>query len=370
YYTDTVSKAEVALLLSSRTSTFYLSELKKLYLDPGTGVERDLRIEEGTGQKKTDLKARKAICDEVYTNSILGVATILSRNHIPYDVILDDALANGELEKYSVLILPNSACLSDEQIRGIKNFLEKGGSVVCSFETGCYDEHGNHRGGSPLWSVLGVEKCEGMMLPRVGEEYMRLEDSEGKILSMPDGTLIPRPVYSLKIIPRRDVAAPCLFMNPIGAYYSAPRGVSNYAAIICSRHGAGRTVYFSSLIEDFYARYRIQDVSRIFADCVRFSMGRLPAVEVDAPETVQVEVREQKSSGRILVHLINTTGDMQRPISSIIPLSGIKVRIRGSRPLKAFRLSDRSVLAARGVNDHYEFAVDNLVIYDVIVFEF
>jgi len=370
YYTDTVSKAEVALLLSSQTSTFYLSENRELYLDPGTGVERDLRIEEATGQRKTDLKARKAICDDIYTNSILGASTILSRNHIPYDVILDDALASSGLEKYSVLILPNSACLSDEQVRNVKGFLERGGSIVCSFETGCYDEQGNHRGGSPLWNVLGVERCEGMMPPRVGEEYMRLEDSERVIFSMPRGTLIPRPVYSLKNISKQGAFAPCVFMNPIGAYYSAPKGVSNYAAVICNRHGAGRTVYFSSLIEDFYARYRIPDISRIFADCVRFAMGRPPAVEVDAPETVQVEVREQKSLGRILVHLVNTTGDMQRPVSSIIPLRDIKVRVRGNRPLRAFRLSDRSILTAREAHDHYEFTVDNLAVYDVVVLEF
>jgi hypothetical protein len=99
-------------------------------------------------------------------------------------------------------------------------------------------------------------------------------------------------------------------------------------------------------------------------------MGRPPAVEVDAPETVQVEVREQKSLGRILVHLVNTTGDMQRPVSSIIPLRDIKVRVRGNRPLRAFRLSDRSILTAREAHDHYEFTVDNLAVYDVVVLEF
>ncbi|MEM4229326.1 MAG: beta-galactosidase trimerization domain-containing protein [Thermoproteota archaeon] len=369
YYTDSVSKAEVALLLSTQTSTFYLSELRELYLDPGTGVERDLRIEEGTGQRKTDLKARKAICDEIYTNSILGAATILSRSHIPYDVILDDALAKGELEKYSLIVLPNSACLSDEQIRSIRGFIEKGGSLLCSFETGCYNEYGDHRLENPLWSILGVERCDGMMLPRVGEEYMKLADSKEKIFSMPAGALIPRPVYSLKTFSKQDAATLCFFMNPIGAYYSAPRGVSNYAAIICRRHGESRTIYFSSLVEDFYTRYRIPDILQVYADCIRFATRKPPVVEVEAPETVMFEVREQRSTGRILVHLVNTTGNMQRPISSITRVHNIKVRIRGSRPRKAFKLSDRSMLPGRELPDCFEFTLDSLMIYDVIVFE-
>ncbi|MBO3753560.1 MAG: beta-galactosidase trimerization domain-containing protein, partial [Candidatus Brockarchaeota archaeon] len=370
YYTDTVSKAEVALLLSSQTSTFYLSELRELYFDPGTGVERDLRIEEGTGLRKTDLKARKAVCDEVYTNSILGAATILSRNHIPYDVVLDDALAKGELEKYSLLVLPNSACLSDEQIHGIRGFLEKGGSIVCSFETGCYDEYGNHRLENPLWSILGIERCDGVMPPRIGEEYMKLTDSGKDVFSIPAGALIPRPVYSLKTFQREGAVAICLFMNPIGAYYSAPKGVSKYAAIVCNRQGRGKSIYFSSLIEDFYTRYRMPDISRVYADCVRFAMGRPPVVEVDAPETVQLEIREQRSTGRILVHLVNTTGDMQRPISSITPVHNIKVRIRGSQARRVFRLSDRSMLAGRELPGCFEFTLNNLMVYDVIVFEF
>lgn len=370
YYTDTVSRAEAALLLSSQTSTFYLSGLRELYVDPGTGVEKDLRIEEGSGQRKIDLKARKAMCDEIYTNSILGAATILSRSHISYDIVLDDALVNGELKKYSLLILPNSACLSDKQISSIKDFLREGGGIVCSFETGCYDEYGDHRLENPLWSILGINGCDGMMLPRVGEEYMKLADSQHKVFAIPAGALIPRPVYNLKIFSRGGAVPLCFFMNPIGAYYSAPRGVSNYAAIIYGSHGKGRTVYFSSLIEDFYARYRMPDISRIYADCIRLAIGRPQAVEVDAPETVQFEVREQKSTGRILVHLVNTTGDMQRPISSIAPLYNIKIRIRGSRPRKVFKLSDKSVLAGQELSDCFEYTLDSLMVYDVIVFEF
>lgn len=370
YYANTLSKSEVALLLSSQTSTFYLSELKELYLDPGTGVEKDLRIEEGTGRKKVDLRVRKMMCEEVYTNSILGAATILSRNHIPYDMILDDGLINGVLEKYSVLMLPNAACLSDEQIQAIREFIEKGGSIVCSFETGSYDENGNPRNENPLWHLLGIEESEGMFPPRIGEEYMRLIDSKEGILSIPADTLIPRPVYSLKTIAKQNVIVPCIFMNPIGAYYSPPKGESKYPAIICNRYRGGKTVFFSSLIEDFYARYRIHDISRVFVDCLRFAIGRPSLVEVDAPETVQVEVRENRASGRVMVHLINVTGDMQRPISNIVSLHNIKIRVRGKPPRRALKLSDKKLLDIKRIDENFELTLDRLNVYDVIVLEF
>jgi hypothetical protein len=57
---------------------------------------------------------------------------------VPFDLVFDEGLRN--LGKYRVLILPNSECLSDEQIGLIRRFIDRGGALVVIGQTGLYDE--------------------------------------------------------------------------------------------------------------------------------------------------------------------------------------------------------------------------------------
>jgi len=62
----------------------------------------------------------------------------LIQAHVPFDLIFDEHLA--DLSKYKVLILPDSECLSDEQLASIRGFVEKGGGLVATGSSGRYDE--------------------------------------------------------------------------------------------------------------------------------------------------------------------------------------------------------------------------------------
>lgn len=57
---------------------------------------------------------------------------------IPFDLVFDDGLRN--LARYKVLILPNSECLSDEQILLLRSYVERGGGLVAIGQAGLYDE--------------------------------------------------------------------------------------------------------------------------------------------------------------------------------------------------------------------------------------
>jgi hypothetical protein len=57
---------------------------------------------------------------------------------VPFDLVFDAGLRN--LGKYKVLILPNSECLSDEQIALIRQFVDRGGALVAIGQAGFYDE--------------------------------------------------------------------------------------------------------------------------------------------------------------------------------------------------------------------------------------
>ncbi|MGP8271401.1 MAG: beta-galactosidase trimerization domain-containing protein [Terracidiphilus sp.] len=62
----------------------------------------------------------------------------LIQSRIPFVLAFDEHLQN--LSAYKVLILPNSECLSDEQIALIRRFVESGGGLVVTEQAGLYDE--------------------------------------------------------------------------------------------------------------------------------------------------------------------------------------------------------------------------------------
>jgi len=59
---------------------------------------------------------------------------------------------------------------------------------------------------------------------------------------------------------------------------------------------------------------------------------------------VEVVLRSQDQGRRLLLHLVNFTGDMMRPIRSVVPLSGVHVMLDGSFR-KAFTLMRPQSLA-------------------------
>lgn len=70
--------------------------------------------------------------------SAILVEQALIQSRIPFALVFDEHLRN--LADYKVLILPNSECLSDEQLSLIRRYVDGGGGLVVTEQTGLYDE--------------------------------------------------------------------------------------------------------------------------------------------------------------------------------------------------------------------------------------
>jgi hypothetical protein len=104
--------------------------------------------------------------------SAILVEQSLIQAKIPFDLIFDEHLA--DLSKYRVLILPESQCLSDEQLGQIRTFVENGGGLVATGMAGLYDQ----------WRRLRVEPglhgmVEGQRRARGYQEQVQREDESG-----------------------------------------------------------------------------------------------------------------------------------------------------------------------------------------------
>jgi hypothetical protein len=70
--------------------------------------------------------------------SAILVEQALIQSRIPFQLVFDEPLP--DLSKLQVLVLPDSECLSDEQLARIRSFVEQGGGMVAIGQAGLYDE--------------------------------------------------------------------------------------------------------------------------------------------------------------------------------------------------------------------------------------
>ena len=88
---------------------------------------------------------------------LLGWYQALIEARVPFEMVHDRLLDAEHVDQFKTLILPNIAALSDEQCRQLRAFVDRGGSLVATYETSLYDEMGREKGGfRPGGSVRGL----------------------------------------------------------------------------------------------------------------------------------------------------------------------------------------------------------------------
>lgn len=72
----------------------------------------------------------------------------------------------------------------------------------------------------------------------------------------------------------------------------------------------------------------------------------------------------------MLIHLVNHTGDTQRPYHFLTPAAGIEVVVRDGKPSKAFMLRSKQDCTAQAVADGaWSYTLPPVAEYDVLVLE-
>ena len=62
----------------------------------------------------------------------LPYATLLMQNHVPFDVVLDDDVIEGNLKNYKTLVMPVAGTLTRKMVDQIKSFVADGGRVIAN----------------------------------------------------------------------------------------------------------------------------------------------------------------------------------------------------------------------------------------------
>jgi hypothetical protein len=95
-----------------------------------------------------------------YWDHMHALHELLAEAHLPFDYVLDDQLRPASLQRYAILLMPESVCLSHDQMRAVRAYVEQGGILVAGGATSTADEWGepwpDH--GMALGDLFGISR--------------------------------------------------------------------------------------------------------------------------------------------------------------------------------------------------------------------
>ena len=223
----------------------------------------------------------------------LGFYQAMIEARIPFEMVHDRLLDSAHLAAFKVLILANIAAMSDAQCRQIREFVDRGGSVVATFETSLYDEWGVRRADFGLSSLFGAT-YDGGVDARMMNSYLRLETDpqtgqRHPLLAGLDGT-----VRIINGVSRVHTRASAEYRNPpltlIPSYPDLPmeevfprEPKTDIPEVYLRQAGDGRVVYFPWDIDRTFWEVLTLDHFKLLRNAVDWAANEPRPVLVEGP---------------------------------------------------------------------------------------
>ena len=325
YYADTESLADVAVLWSPRTADYYGRETE----------ETDFTSEVRPAPGRTS-----------YPSCFGGFCEMLIRLHVPFDVADQQTLLEPDLSRYKTLILPNCACLHEDELDAIRKYVHLGGNLLSSFETSLYQSDLTRRPNFGLSEVFGVDLGARVYDFR-GSSYMSPACKHAAFNGVYPSVL-PAPSWGAEVSATSAIPL-AHFREPVDGQYR-PLPPLTTPAILANDYGAGKSLYLAGNFGEHFKVYGISDHMKILGNLLRWLSPPLLNTR-DLPETVEVVLRVQRKARRLLIHLVNFTGTMRRPITSVVEINDSTIEIPKSTLAAVGILEFSGILALRSGKD-------------------
>lgn len=267
--------------------------------------------------QQTDQKYGGKPWQEGKKDHATGMYEALVEDRMPFDMVNDKLLDEEHLKQYKLLILPNIAALSDKQCEQLRQFVQRGGSLVATYESSLYDEEGKPRsnfGLSDLFAVSYDKAVDGPMR----NSYLRLKsDPQSKtfhpvLTGLEDSYRIINTIHQVKVTPKASFPSPVTLVPtypdlPMEDVY--PRLPDTDTRELYLREvGKSRVAYIPGDIDRSYWQLMSSDHGKLLCNTIRWALNEDPVADVKGPGVVDVAVWRQKNS--MTVHLVNLTNPM------------------------------------------------------------
>lgn len=310
----------------------------------------------------------------LHGSALEGAHHALMESHLPFEVLGDHQVAQGDFGGRRVVVLPNVVCLSDAAAAQLDAFVRAGGGLVATYRTSLCEEHGAPRQSFGLAELLGADYVEpatylySFVQPEVDHPV-----NAGLDLHWPR-TLWKTLQLRVAARPGAETEALASMVNPMRGFHMGhpPAERTPHPSILARRHGAGRVVYFSAPVDHVYGEYGHPDYKHWIANAVRWAAGDdPPAVEVDAPTTVEA-IPWELPGGALRVHLVNrTAAGPARSRSAVLqehfPVLDLALRVHGRAVAGATLQPDGTRLEIARENGVARVTIPRLDTYGIVV---
>jgi hypothetical protein len=299
-----------------------------------------------------------------------GMYYALLEGRFLFDFVHEEKLEPEDLKKYSALLLPNTALLSDQQCRQLRVYVDAGGSLLATFETSLYTDRNERRADFGLADVFGIRKA-GDTVGTNGNAYLARIERPHAILNGFAGTnWIPGAENRVPVAP---VEGPILTVVPGFVAYppelSYPlQSHTNEPAVVVREKGSSRLVYFPGDIERTLWQSGHTDLARLLQNSIRWVAGANPPVTIEGEGVIETFVWETEAG--FAVHVLNYTNPaMHRGwIRNFYPIGPQKVRMTlpaGSHVTRVELLRAETDIPFRLAGGAIEFTIPKVLDYEV-----
>lgn len=333
-----------------------------------------------------------------------GMTQALIRARIPYlPVHVDDI--DRDAQQFSVLVLPNLAVMTDEQITGVKRFIDRGGSLIATGDSSLFNESGDVRSDYALADVFGahlvtsrttnakpsVEKLAGeayhtylRLTPELREQTDGPHKSDepaisGKrhfILNGFDETdILP---YGGLLEPLRIDSKAKVLMTfipqfptypPEKAWMREPK-TDIPGLIINTRANGSRIAFVPADIDRQFGRSNLPDHGNLLRNLIRWAAKDNIPIAIEGAGLVDCHLYSQQN--RMVLHIVNITSaaTWRQPLDELISIGPLKVRIMLPKDVRATKV--HSLVSGQNITSDVSkgwihFEVKSVLDHEVIV---
>lgn len=273
-----------------------------------------------------------------------GWYTALQERHVPFDVLalehVEEIDGAGELDRYTLLVLPDVGPIPPSLARILDAFVERGGRLVSTGSSAIAD------GAIQLASMPATRE---RAVQRDAERLKGTYVAASPVLERGSGTY-PSPVlpvigafHYLDWDDDADRHLTLLARAPYGPPEKAhgQRPV-NHPGYGIGHHGGGTTALVPWTPGRTYHQLGLSAVRDVLVDLVLEILDGADPVRVQAPE--QVEVTVHRSGDDLVVHLLNHSGARRRSFGPPLPVRGVTVGVSADGGLPTARALVADVL--------------------------
>jgi len=271
-----------------------------------------------------------------YFQSFQGAHKAMVYEHVPYGVVLEENATLATLQRFPILMLPNVGILSGKEVALFRRYVEEGGKLVVTGQSGLFDRLGQPLAESVLSELIGG-KLKGR-LESVDNWVTLSESGPGLSRSSADiRTNWPFLVKGPAVVYEPTTATPLgQLLTPHrttrqregkeGTDWPMSADASVGPAMLLHTVGRGTVLTFAAS-PDFAtaSEHHIVEARRLLRNAVRL-LNPTPRVRITAPAYVETVVTDDAASRTLRVHLLGyssppqTTPPKDRPFVLPMPI--------------------------------------------------